>query len=101
MKAVEEFESCLKQDTNYLPALVEMAALATRRGDTAAALGFARRALSIDTYDAGANYQFGLASAALGHHADAREAFSLAALSPGWRSAAETELAKEYLREKL
>ena len=100
-KAAEEFESCLKQDTNYLPALVEMAALATRRGDTAAALGFARHALSIDTYDPGANYQFGLASAAQGHHADATEAFSLAALSPGWRSAADTELAKEYLREKL
>jgi tetratricopeptide (TPR) repeat protein len=100
-KAAEAFESCLKQDTNYLPALVEMAALATRRADTAAALGFARHALSINTYDPGANYQFGLASAALGHHADAKEAFSLAALSPEWRSAANTELAKEYLREKL
>ena len=100
-KAAEAFESCLKQDTNYLPALVEMAALATRRADTAAALSFARHALSIDTYDPGANYQFGLASAALGHHADAKEGFSLAALSPGWRSAADTELAKEYLREKL
>ena len=101
VKAAEAFESCLKQDTNYLPALVELAALANRRADPAAALGFARHALSIDTYDPGANYQFGLASAALGHHADAKEAFSLAALSPGWRSAADTELAKEYLREKL
>ena len=78
-----------------------MAALANRRADPPRALGFARHALSIDTYDPGANYQFGLASAALGHHADAKEAFSIAALSPGWRSAADTELAKEYLREKL
>ena len=100
-KAAEAFEACLKQDTNYLPALVEMAALATRRADAIAALDFARHALSIDTYDPGANYQFGLASAALGHHADAKEAFSLAALSPEWRSAADTELAKECLREKL
>jgi hypothetical protein len=100
-KAPEAFESCLKQDTNYLPALVEMAGLANRRADLETALGFARHALSIDTYDPGANYQFGLASASLGHHADAKEAFSLAALSPGWRSAADTELAKEYLREKL
>ena len=38
-KAAEAFESCLKQDTNYLPALVEMAALANRRADPAAALG--------------------------------------------------------------
>ena len=99
-KAAEEFETCLKQDTNYLPALVELAALANRRGDPSAAVGFARHALSIDTYDPGANYQFGLASAAVRKQADAEDAFSLAALSPGWRSAADTELAKEYLREK-
>jgi hypothetical protein len=101
VKAAEAFQSCLEQDTNYLPALVELASLANRRADPAAALGFARHALSMDTYDPGANYQFGLASAALGHHADAKEAFSIAALSPGWRGAADTELAKEYLREKL
>lgn len=101
VKAAEEFESCLKQDTNYLPALVELAALANRRADPKAALGFARHALSIDTYDPGANYQFGLASAALGHHADVTEAFSVAALAPAWRNAADTELGKEYLREKL
>jgi hypothetical protein len=99
--AAKHFKSCLEQDTNYLPALVEMAALANRRADSAAALGFARHALSIDTYDPAANYQFGVASAALGHQTDAREAFSLAALSPAWRSAANAELAKEYLREKL
>jgi tetratricopeptide (TPR) repeat protein len=100
-KAVEQFESCLKQDTNYLPALVELASLANRRADPAAARDFARRALSIDTYDPGANYEFGLASAALRNRADAKEALGVAALSPGWRSAAGTELAKEYLREKL
>jgi tetratricopeptide (TPR) repeat protein len=100
-KAAEEFQSCLKQDNNYLPALIELASLANRRADSAAALGFARHALCIDTYDPGANYQFGLASASLGHHADAKEALSIATLSPGWRSAAGTELAKEYLREKL
>ena len=101
VKAAEEFQLCLKQDTNYLPALVELAALANRRADSAAALDFARHALSIDTYDPGANYQFGLASVALGRHADAKDAFSIAALSPGWRNAAGTELAKEFLREKL
>ncbi len=91
---------CLKQDTNYLPALVELASLANRRADPAAALDLSRHALSIDTYDPAANYQFGLASVALGRPADAKAAFSLAALSPGWRSAAGTELAKAYLREK-
>ena len=32
--------------------------------------------------------------------ADAKEAFSITALSMGWRSAAETALAKVYLRER-
>jgi Tfp pilus assembly protein PilF len=79
--ATEAFKLCLKQDTNYLPALVELASLANRRADPAAALDLSRHALSIDTYDPAANYQFGLASAALGRPADAKAAFSLATLS--------------------
>ena len=98
-KAAELFEECLKQDTNYAPALVEMAQLANRRSDPQAALRYARHALSIDTYDPAANYQFGLASVALQQAADAKDAFALAALAPAWRSAAGTELAKEFLRE--
>ena len=94
------FRACLTKDPNYLPALVEMASLANRRGDAAAARDFARQALSIDTYDPAANYQFGTASAALAHNADAKEAFSITALSMGWRSAAFTALAKVYLRER-
>ena len=100
-KAAEEFRLCLKQDANYLPALVDLAALDNRRADPCVARHLALRALSIDTYDPGANYQFGLASAAMQRHADAKDAFGIAALSPAWRSAAGTELAKEYLREKL
>ncbi len=38
--AAADFEACLKQDTNYAPALVELAALANRRADATAALGF-------------------------------------------------------------
>ncbi len=99
-KAEEAFQACLKTDPNFAPALVEMASLANRRGNRIEASDFARRALSIDTYDPGANYQFGLASAALGHNADVQDALGLAALSMAWRSAACVELAKEFLREK-
>ena len=100
LQAAEELAACLRTDPHYLPALVELAALANRRADALHAVEYARHALSIDTYDPGANYQFGLASAALGRPVDAKEAFSIAALSIGWRSAASTELAKVYLREK-
>jgi Tfp pilus assembly protein PilF len=100
LQAETNFEACLKTNPNYAPALVEMAGLANRRAEFAVACDFARHALSIDTYDPGANYQFGIASVALGHTADAKDAFSIAALSTGWRSAADTELAKVYLRQK-
>ena len=100
VQATDAFRACLMSDPNYLPALAEMASLADRRGDPAAARDFARQALSIDTYDPAANYQFGTASAALGRIADAKEAFSITALSMGWRSAASTALAKVYLRER-
>ncbi|HVV71973.1 MAG TPA: tetratricopeptide repeat protein, partial [Verrucomicrobiae bacterium] len=99
-KAEEAFQSCLSSDTNFAPALVEAAALANRRADYTRALEYSRRALSIDTYDPAGNYQFALASAALGHHTDARDGFSIAALSIEKRSGATTELAKEFLRER-
>src|SRR5262249_40502104 len=99
-KAEDALKACLKSDPNFAPALVEMASLSNRRGDRAAASDFARRALSIDTYDPAANYQFGLASAARARGGVARDGLSLAALSIGWRSAACVELAKEFLREK-
>jgi Tfp pilus assembly protein PilF len=100
LEAETNFQACLRIAPHFAPALVELAALANRRADPAAAGDLARQALSIDTYDPGANYQFGIASAALGRGADAKDAFSIAALSPGWRSAADTELARVYLRER-
>jgi Tfp pilus assembly protein PilF len=100
LEAATNYQASLQVDPNFAPALVELAALANRRAGWATARDYARKALSIDTYDPGANYQFGIASAGLGRQADAKDAFSVAALSTGWRSAADTELAKEFLREK-
>ena len=94
------FKECLKRDPNDMRALVELAGLANRRADFPAARDLARRALSVDTYEPGANYQFGLASAALRRKADAKAAFSIAGHSPGWRSAAGNELARVFLRER-
>ncbi len=100
LSAETNFLACLNTNPNYAPALAEMAALLNRRADWSQARDYARKALGIDTYDPAANYQFGLASVALGKPADAKDAFSVAALSTGWRSAAYTELSKVYLREK-
>ncbi len=100
VEAAAEFSKCIASDSNFVPALDAMASFANRKGDFAAAYDLSRRALSVDTYDPDANYQFGIASVGLGHHADAKAAFSVASISMGWRSAAWTQLAQEYLREK-
>jgi hypothetical protein len=100
LPAETNFLACLKNNPHFAPALVEIAALFNRRADWNKARDYALKALSIDTYDPAANFQFGIASVALGKQADAKDAFSIATLSNGWRSPALTELAKEYLREK-
>jgi tetratricopeptide (TPR) repeat protein len=99
LKAEKELNACLQKDPHFLPALAELAGLANARGDWEPARELARRGLAIDTYDAAANYQFAIASTGLGKNADARDGFDIAALTPGWRAAALTGLAKQYLRE--
>jgi len=97
--AEPEFTQAATLDPNFLPALGELAGLALRNGDANRAVGFARRALAIDTYDPQANYLFGLASWRLGRSADARDGFDIASQSVEYRSAAWTELAKIYLHQ--
>ena len=58
------------------------------------------KSLAIDTYDAEANYLYGKINEKLGKHVNAKSGFSIAAQSPLYRTAAYTELARLYLREK-
>ena len=99
-KAEEKFRACLEKEKNFLPALSEMAALMFRNGNFQEARNYALKGLSIDTYDPDANYNYGLANAALGLNTDAKDGFDIAALSSSHRKAAYTELARLYLKEK-
>jgi hypothetical protein len=96
--AAEALAACLRKDPHYLPALVELAALRLRALDPAGALALAREALAIDSYDPQANFQYGLASRALGRLDDARDGFEVAAQSLELRVAAWTQLARLALR---
>ena len=66
----------------------------------AEALETSKRALSIDTYDGGANYYYALINLQLNNITDAKDGFDIATLSQEYRSAAYTELAKIYFKEK-
>ncbi len=99
-QAEAKLSEALKKDSNYLPALVKMAELMVRNLRYKDALSWATRALSIDTHAGDANYYYGVINAAMGNFTDAKDGFSIAALTPEFRSAAYTELSRLYSREK-
>lgn len=98
--ALEQFNRCLEKEPAHIPALVRTAGIHFRQARYAAARQTAKRALQIDAYHAGANFIYGLAQVPGGRSVDAKEAFGWAARSMAYRSAAYTELAIIYLREK-
>lgn len=93
-----EAEECIKaslaKEPAFIPALSEMALLQYKKMNYPAAFDYARKALSIDTYDGKANYYYGLAALKLGKIYDAEDGFELAALTTDYRSAAFTELSR-------
>ena len=100
IEAEEKFAACLQKDPNYLPALTGMAMLMYRNMRYNDAYEYARKGLSINTYDPAANYYYGLASMQLGNITNAKDGFDISALSIEYRSAAYTELCKIYFRER-
>jgi len=98
-RAEEKLAVCLAKDSNYLPALNDLAMLMVRKMDFSTALAHTLKGLSIDTYDAAANYYYGLANMQLGKMTDAKDGFDIASQSIEYRCAAYTMLAKIYLRE--
>ena len=100
VKAAEKLSACLQKDPNYSPALNLMASLQIRQFKYREALGNARKALSINTYDDAANYYYALANVKLGNITDAKDGFDIAASGVEYRSAAYTELSKIYFKNK-
>ncbi len=99
-KAETKLDSSLQEDHNFLPALTQMAKLMYRNMRYDDALQLAKRALSINTEDGETNYYYGLINSALNSITDAKDGFDVAALTPSFRSAAYTQLATIYLKEK-
>ena len=98
--AENNIQTSLFKDPAFIPALDEMAFLQYRKMNYDSAWYFARTALSVNTYDPGSNYYYGLASLKLDKIYDAEDGFEVAAITPQYRSAAYTELSKIKLRQK-
>lgn len=93
-------DSSLEKESYFIPALSLMSYLQYRRMNFDSAFYFARKALSIDTYDPASNYYYGMAALKLGKWYDALDGFEMAALTPRFRSAAYTELSKMYVMKQ-
>jgi tetratricopeptide (TPR) repeat protein len=61
---------------------------------------FARKALSFDTYDPDANFEYGRSALQLGKPVDALDGFEIAAITTPMRSAACTEISKIYFKRQ-
>ena len=94
MLARRSFEKCLEKDPNYAPALNQLAVLCYRNAEYEAGLKYIKTSLSINTYDPEANFVFGLINKKIGKFTDAEDGFSVTLLTPSYRKAAYTELAK-------
>jgi tetratricopeptide (TPR) repeat protein len=98
-EAIDYYLQCLNKDPNYLDALVGLAELSYRKMEYKKGLQYARRALSIDTYNGSANFIYGLISLQLGNRTDAKDGFSIASQSIEYRSAAYTKISEMYAQE--
>lgn len=94
--AEQQLKTCLEKDKGFVPALTDMAMLLYRKMDYTGAIDYAKKALSINTYEPAANYYYGLINKKLGNEADAIDGFDIATQSEEYRAAAFTELAKMY-----
>ncbi len=100
IRAKEYFEKTLAKNKHNLPALAELAQINYREGDYEIAFTNLRKALAVNTYDGQANYLWGLVNTKLQKDIDAVDGFSVAALSPTYRSGALLHLAINYSKNK-
>ena len=98
--AGKHIKESLSFDPNFIPSLVEMSRLYYRRMDYDSAFFFARKALSFDTYNPEANFEYGRAALQSGKLTDALDGFEIAAMTTPMRSAACTEISKIYFNRK-
>ncbi|MFT3704388.1 MAG: DUF5107 domain-containing protein [Agriterribacter sp.] len=98
-KAEAKLTASLEKEHNFFPALVKMAELLYRNMRYEEALKTITKAISINTEAGDANYYYGLINAQLNRITDAKDGFSIAALTQDYRSAAYTGLAALFAKE--
>lgn len=99
LDAYTAYQECLEMNPNFLPAINRLALSYFRMGQYQPCRDWIMKALAIDTYDAEANYIYGLVCEQLNDVADAKSGFSISTQHPAYRVPAYNALAKLYLKE--
>lgn len=87
-------------DPNNTSILSSMIKLSWFRMEYEKALEYASRALELDTYNAEANYYYGLINEKLGREYDARDGYQVASMDAAWRASAFTALSRLHFKVK-
>lgn len=98
--AEDKIRQSLQKESTFIPALTEMAYLKYRKMQYDSSFYYAKKALTIDTYNPEANYYYALAAEKSGKFYDALDGFEIACLTYPFRSAAYAELSKMWLQKK-
>ena len=92
-QALENYLKCIEKEPTHSRALYRIAEIYYRRADYTQGLEFAKKILANDTYDGSGNFIYGMIFRRLGKLNQAEEAFSVAARSMEYRSAAYLQIA--------
>ena len=99
-EAEASISKSLQLDPALIPALAEMAMLQYRKMNYESVFEYARKAISLDTYDGAANYYYALSALKLDRVYDAQDGFEVATLTDEYRASALTELSKIKIRQQ-
>lgn len=98
--ALHYYKECVKTEPAHSRALTRLAELSYRKGFYDEGLKYAEQVLQLDTYDAGANFTYGLIQREMGDWIKAEEAFSVAARTMEYRSGAYLQIAAINMQEQ-
>ena len=99
-EALDSYLKSYEIEPGFVPTINRLALGHYRTMQYERALEYANKALSVDTYDGLANYNYALINTALGKSNEAKSGFSIASQDIAFRSASYTELARLFLIEK-
>jgi Tfp pilus assembly protein PilF len=98
--ALNYYMECLQKEPTHSRALYKIAELHYRMDQYQKGIEFAGRILEMNTYDAGANFIYGLIQRRLGNLIKAEEAFSVAARTMEYRSGSYLQIAGIKLQKE-